>query len=225
MNNRLISILIVVLAIVFAGYVIYTQIKPQTQQSDSLQQSPTTTDTTQPATPPEEVKPVSELVAPISDPSSRITKKFFGTYVTPKNSPVSPEKFTGYHTGLDFETTPAEANTDVPINVICSGKLLKKTTATGYGGYAVQSCTINNQAVTVVYGHLRLSSIGPSIGTELKAGDSLGLLGTGYSSETSGERKHLHLSIHIGSGINIKGYVQTKSELDGWMDPQTVLGL
>jgi hypothetical protein len=136
-----------------------------------------------------------------------------------------PERFTGYHTGLDFETTAAEKTTDVQINVICSGKLLQKGYASGYGGYAVQSCTINKQAVTVVYGHLRQSNITPTINQQLTAGDHLALLGTGYSMETDGERKHLHLGIHIGTTINITGYVPSKAQLSGWLDPKVVLGL
>ncbi len=38
--------------------------------------------------------------------------------------------------------------------------------------------------VTVVYGHLRFSSIEAEAGEELKAGETLGVLGTGYSRET-----------------------------------------
>lgn len=169
--------------------------------------------------------PAAAIQAPISNASSRITKKFFGTYVTPQNSPVKPERFTGFHTGLDFETTAAEKDADVQVTALCDGKLLVKGYASGYGGYAVQSCTISGKAVTVIYGHLRQSSIKPVAGAALKAGDPIAVLGTGYSSETDGERKHLHLGIHIGAGVNIKGYVQSKSELSGWMDPQKVLGL
>ncbi len=84
---------------------------------------------------------------------------------------------------------------------------------------------INDKDVTVVYGHLRLSSITVKIGDELKTGEKLGVLGTRYSTETSNERKHLHLSIHIGTSINIKGYVQNKNDLIQWMDPKKVLGL
>lgn len=165
------------------------------------------------------------VVAPISNAKARITKIFFGTYVTPQNSPVQPEHFTGYHTGLDFETFPNEQNIDVPINVICSGKLLRKGYASGYGGYAVQACVIYGQPVTVVYGHLRESSIQPAVGQQLSAGNHLAVLGTGYSTETDGERKHLHLGIHKGTVINILGYVPNKSELSGWLDPRKVLGL
>jgi murein DD-endopeptidase MepM/ murein hydrolase activator NlpD len=229
MNNKAVSIIIVTLAIALAGYVIYSQTKSPVQK-DVTTPTASTEDTNLVGEEPDkelaETKiPTDGVAMPISDASTRITKKAYGTYVNPKNSPVSPEVFTGYHTGVDFETTSEEAKTDVVINAICAGKLLRKTTAQGYGGYALQSCTINNQAVTVVYGHLRLSSISAAVGDELKIGDTLGLLGTGYSSETSNERKHLHLSIHIGSGINIKGYVQTKSELSDWLDPKVVLGL
>ena len=158
----------------------------------------------------------------IEDPS-RITKKFFGTYVTPQNSPVQPEKFTGYHTGVDFETTPAEANIDVPVPAFCDGKLLLKEYASGYGGVAVESCRLNGRAVTIIYGHLKLASISPIVGQTLKKGDIIAVLGKGYSTETDGERKHLHLGIHIGTTINILGYVQKQSDLSGWLDPMQFL--
>src|SRR5579863_6635904 len=47
---------------------------------------------------------IAKLTEPISGGLSRVTKKPFGIYVTPQNSPVQPEKFTGFHTGIDFET-------------------------------------------------------------------------------------------------------------------------
>ena len=165
----------------------------------------------------------SNLVWPISNALYRVTKKTFGLYVTPQNSPVQPEKFTGFHTGTDFETTPEEKNIKIPIIAICTGKLLLKKYATGYGGVAVQSCTINSQAVTVIYGHLKESSINPLVGQLINAGDQIAILGTGYSAETDGERKHLHLGIHKGTDINILGYVQKKADLANWLDPLTVL--
>ena len=167
--------------------------------------------------------PVASLSLPLADALTRVTKKTFGLYVSPGHSPVSPEKFTGYHTGVDFETLPSEQNTDMSISVICSGPLLVKKYATGYGGVVVQRCSINDQAVTVVYGHLRLASISARLNTTLPAGTKLGVLGTGYSTETDGERKHLHLGIHKGSAINILGYVQTKAALVDWIDPLSVL--
>src|SRR5579859_5107314 len=74
-----------------------------------------------------------KIYPPISDARSRITKKPFGIYITPQNSPVQPERFHGYHTGTDFETFPAEQNVDVPIYAACAGKLLRKDYESGYG--------------------------------------------------------------------------------------------
>ncbi len=163
------------------------------------------------------------VLMPLNRALERITKKPFALFVTPQNSPVSPEIFTGYHTGVDFEAFANEAETDVVVKAICDGKLLQKRTATGYGGFAVQSCTIDGQAVTVVYGHLKLSSIAQEVGAELKRGDMIGVLGKGYSDETSNERKHLHLGIHKGSAVDIRGYVQKESELSGWINFQDLV--
>ena len=184
-------------------------------------QPPSLNNTSPAATSTSPSKPVSkpQLTEPISNALPRITKKTFGLYVTPKNSPVQPEKFTGFHTGVDFETTAQEQNTDVGVFATCDGKLLLKKYASGYGGVAVQSCALDGKGVTIIYGHLRLSSITPNIGDSLKSGQKIAVLGTGYSSETNGERKHLHFGIHIGATVNILGYIQKQSDLRGWLDP------
>jgi len=158
------------------------------------------------------------LVAPMDRVNERVTKKPFGIYITKATSPVQPERFSGYHTAVDFETFAEEQNNDVSVKAVCAGKLLSKRTASGYGGVAVQSCTLDGQAVTVVYGHMRLSSIGKKVGDSLQAGEQLGALGTGFSSETDGERKHLHLGIHKGSTINIAGYVPNQASLANWLN-------
>lgn len=161
------------------------------------------------------------LAQPINQANTRVTKKPFGIYITPKTSPVQPERFTGYHTGTDFETFASEANADVPFYAICPGKILIKRTASGYGGVFVQSCTINNEAVTIIYGHIKLSSIAKNIGDSLSAGEKIGFLGQ-PPTETDGERKHLHLGIHKGTAVNILGYVQTQAELSAWLDWQNL---
>ena len=166
---------------------------------------------------------LSDKDIPISQAKTRITKKFFGTFVSPNNSPVSPERFTGYHTGVDFETFSGEENKDISVLALCDGNLGLKEYASGYGGVAIQNCVLNQQAVTVVYGHLKLASISISKGASLKRGDKIGILGKGFSSETDGERKHLHLSIHKGTAITILGYVQKSSELSSWLDPTPFL--
>lgn len=105
------------------------------------------------------ISQVPEFQSPLDRPKERITKKTFGIYITPQNSPVQPERFTGYHTGVDFEILPGEENVPVTVKAFCDGKLIQKGTASGYGGYAVQACSIAGQSTTVVYGHLDLATI------------------------------------------------------------------
>ncbi len=172
-----------------------------------------------------DVRQESAFGAPLARANERVTKKPFGLYVTPKSSPVSPERFSGYHVGVDFETFADEQEIDVSISVICDGPLVVKKTATGYGGLAAQRCMLDDAPVVVVYGHMKLSSIGAKTGEILKRGQTLGVLGKGYSAETDGERKHLHLGIHKGEAITILGYVQKKSDLESWLDARLLLPL
>jgi hypothetical protein len=181
----------------------------------------TTTTTIQPLSP--SASPSGPTILPLADALARVTKKPFGIFITPANSPVQPEHFRGFHTGTDFETYPTEQNVDVSVSAICNGTLAMKKWATGYGGVAVESCTINGRPVTVVYGHVQLASVVPGVGDAMKAGEPFAILGKGFSTETDGERKHLHLGIHDGTAINILGYVQKKSDLNQWIDPMTVL--
>jgi len=229
MNKQKYLLAVIVIAVLIAGGFLFVK-KAQAPHvgnqpaASSIQQLPTNTPQTsnqssvinnQPA---QQAQPQKATVDPIENALARITKKPFGIFITPKTSPVQPERFAGYHTGTDLETYPSEQNIDVPVRALCDGKLLVARFASGYGGVAVESCTLDGQAVTVVYGHIRLASVAPKIGAQIKAGDFLANLGTGYSNETDGERKHLHLGIHKGTSVNILGYVQSKSELSGWID-------
>lgn len=163
-------------------------------------------------------KNTASLQSPLDRAAERVTKKTFGLYITPETSPVQPDKFRGYHTGTDFEIFPNEENIDVPVHAICDGKLTVKKTASGYGGVAAQNCEIDGKSTSVVYGHLKLASISKKVGDNFKAGEVIGILGKGFSPETDGERKHLHLGIHKETSVNILGYVQSKAELSGWLD-------
>ncbi len=162
------------------------------------------------------------FAAPLDRAGERITKKPFGLFITPQNSPVQPERFRGWHTGADFEIFPEELNADVQVRAICDGKLLAARTAGGYGGVAVESCMLNNQSVTVIYGHLNIASVKFKTGDQIKAGDVIASLGADKSVQTDGERKHLHLGIHKGSSVNIPGYVQKQSDLSQWIDPCSI---
>lgn len=161
-------------------------------------------------------------VEPLPNAKSRVTKKPFGIFITPENSPVQPDKFTGYHTGVDFEIVNDEYNRDVIVYTICNGPLKRKGTASGYGGYAVQQCQINDQIIEVVYGHLAIDSISASANDRLQAGQSLGRLGE-QGTETDDARKHLHLGIRKGTTINILGYVTDEEDLEDWINPSDLI--
>lgn len=191
-------------------------------QTSSTTESNTKASTSSSETP---NQPASLFTEPISDTAKRITKKHFGTYVEPGNSPVSPERFKGFHTGLDIETFPEEENQDIEVKAICTGELRQKQTINGYGGVAIQDCLFKNKPITILYGHLKFASIKSPIKKTIQAGETIGLLGKGFSTETSNERKHLHLSIHQGITIDVRGYVASKNQLDTWLDPEKILGL
>ena len=131
---------------------------------------------------------------------------------------MNPERFTGFHNATDYEIFAGEENINIPVNAVCGGTLRSKQTVGGYGGLATQSCTINGKSITVLYGHLRLSSIKSKVGDYLTPGEFLAYLGNGFSTETDGARKHLHLGIYQGNNNDIRGYVQSESELNNWID-------
>lgn len=224
LKNKIILLLIFSAALAVGFFEVNQEESPQISSREFLVNHPETVNVMQqPNISNREAQKVDEpiqAVSPMDNALSRITKKSFGTFVSPKNSPVSPERFTGFHNAIDLETFSDEQNTDVAVKVLCDGKLLSARNASGYGGVAVQSCVLDGQAVTVVYGHIKLSSISFEVGEQLKAGEFLANLGNGFSAETDGERKHLHLGIHKGNDVNILGYVQSEKELSSWIDPQ-----
>lgn len=155
---------------------------------------------------------------------SRITKKPFGKYVTPENSPVSPERFTGYHTGADFEVEEGEDPHNLEVRAICDGIMYHANRVNGYGGVIVQTCEHNGEPVTVVYGHIWLKSVTKQNGEKIQKGDVLAVLGKGYSEETDGERPHLHLGVSRGEELNLRGYTEDADEAyEKWIDPVELL--
>ncbi|HAP38082.1 TPA: hypothetical protein DIC29_01735 [Candidatus Shapirobacteria bacterium] len=156
------------------------------------------------------------LIEPVVGFKKRITKKFFGTIITPVNSPVNPERFSGYHTGVDVEFDDVED--EVVVEAIFDGEIIYLGNVNGYGGVVAEKIFYKNQYFVVIYGHLDPDSLMKN-NMYVKKGDKIGILGEGYSQETDGERKHLHLGIVRGEKVNLRGYVQNKDELSGWMDP------
>jgi murein DD-endopeptidase MepM/ murein hydrolase activator NlpD len=160
------------------------------------------------------------IVYPIADFSNRITKKPFGLYVTPQNSPVEPEHFTGYHTGDDIEYDDIAG--DVPVYAMADGEIVLSRTAQGYGGVMVIRHNIKGRSELVLYGHLRPSSMA-TLNQKVAKGDQIAILGNAFSAETDGERRHLHFGILTNDQIDIRGYVQNQAELSGWYDPKVFL--
>jgi murein DD-endopeptidase MepM/ murein hydrolase activator NlpD len=159
------------------------------------------------------------LVFPVDDFKNRITKKSFGDYITPKNSSVQPERFNGYHTGVDVEYEDVEV--DVLVRSIADGIVLYSGWISDYGGVVVVNHEIEENNYTVIYGHIKQLSLIKK-GIEVIAGEQIGVLGEGRTRETDGERKHLHFGLYKGGEINFKGYVQNEDELSRWLDPLIV---
>ena len=156
------------------------------------------------------------LVPPVAAFSQRITKKPFGIFITPENSPVSPERFSGYHTGVDAEFD--DVADDVDVRAIADGTVRQAGLASGFGGVIVVQHEINDQPVLGVYGHLEPTSLLPA-DTPVQAGQQLGRLGEGNTSATDGERKHLHFALKPGTELDLRGYVATEAELAAWLNP------
>lgn len=159
------------------------------------------------------------IAFPVKEFKERITKKPFGIYITPETSPVQPERFKGYHTGVDVEY--GDTAGDVPVSAIAAGTIISSGRVSGYGGVVVIKHSIDNKNYLVLYGHLNPATLAAK-NTTVTSGQTIGTLGKGGASETDGERKHLHFGIYTGADLNFKGYVQTQEELKKWIDPLTL---
>ena len=163
-----------------------------------------------------ETTEVLEKIYPIAEFKERITKKSFGDYISPKNSPIQPERFAGFHTGVDIEYGDGEG--DVEVVAACDGEIVLRRWVSGYGGTIGLKCQINDIDYYLVYGHLAINSILNK--TKVVKGEKLAILGKEFSQETDYERKHLHFGISQNS-LDIRGYVQNENELEKWINPLT----
>lgn len=159
---------------------------------------------------------------PLSKFDDRQKLLTFGLFVTPNSdqNPIDPpERFVGYHTALDIETFDDEIGKDVEVKSICEGQVVEAKTADGYGGVFIQTCQINGEDVTVLYGHLNPNTFTKKIRDTIKRGEKIALLGEENSPESGLTRKHLHLGIHKGKEIQLLGYVQSEAQLQEYIDP------
>jgi len=87
-----------------------------------------------------------------------------------------------------------------------------------YARAALAHLSANGADVRVLYGHIDLASASSNEGDTLARGERVAVLGEGGSEETDGVRKHLHLGVHAGPELDIRGYVQDAGEISGWLD-------
>lgn len=184
--------------------------------------TPEKTEEKEPVVEQQEQENALDLQFPVPEFKQRSTKKPFGIYVSKTNSPVQPERFQGYHTGIDVEFDDIES--DVPVVAIASGTVAYAGFVSGYGGVVAIQHTIDTMVYVAIYGHLSPDSLVRK-GTVVQKGQQIGIVGKAFSAETDGERKHVHIGIHKGTQVVFAGYVATKDELKNWQDPMTLFSL
>lgn len=162
---------------------------------------------------------------PMEHATNRPTPLHFGVHVTPDpaTNPIDPpERFSGFHAAVDFEVSEEELEMPVSVFAICRGKVVYSGYAEGYGGLLIQRCTLDGEPISVIYGHLSRNGLIED-GVTLRSGAQLGYLADARSTDSDGNRKHLHLGIHKGKALDMRGYVPTEEELAEYIDPAAVL--
>ncbi len=158
----------------------------------------------------------ANVVAPVKEFETRITKKPFGIFITPATSPIQPERFSGYHTGVDVEYGDVEE--EVAVLAMADGLVEHTGWVSGYGGLVAIRHLIDGKKYLAIYAHLNPARL-VAQGKSVTKGEQIGILGQGNTPETDGERKHLHFALYTGSDFNLKGYVETPDQLSVWVDP------
>lgn len=172
------------------------------------------------------------LVSPMDNFDGRITLNPFGNQ--PSQMQVDESQYTdlicaqgknypGYHTAVDLEVTPAERGIAVPVYSIADGTVRQAGFMNGYGGLIVIEYTINGQIYTAYYGHTNISTFTVKTGDKVKAGQKLAELAPACTDGNGQTRKHLHFGMHKGKDVVAAGYVDTKKELNSWIDPREIV--
>lgn len=182
-----------------------TTTEPPTEQTktESTKQDETATATLE----------ITELkvVHPVEDYNERRYFKNFGEYFQ--------NRFTGYHVAEDVEFTDA-LDEEIPIVAIADGTVDRINQVGGYGGLITVQHNINNRTVTALYGHIDLESSDLNAGDQVEMGQFLANLGDHESTETDGERKHLHFGLYEGTDDRVSGYVDSQNKVSNWINPQ-----
>ena len=157
----------------------------------------------------------------------RATVKGFGEYIDNNfysSHPASefPNHFFGYHAAQDLETFTNEKqdSNNTPVYFVTSGTILYIGSLSGYGGVILLK--LDGTQDTALYGHVRITNLKYSVGQHVKVDKPtvLTYLGTGFSAETSGERKHLHFGVYKGQDLYFHGHEANKTVLNSrWYNP------
>lgn len=163
---------------------------------------------------------------PLDKTPERESYKVFGQFIDKGfyagKENLFPNRFYGYHAGSDLEISPEELKKDVPIYAVSSGTIVFVGPVSGYGGLILEK--IDNEDLTALYGHLKLTGSRLKTGDHVDLGQVISYLGNAFSSETGGERKHLHFAIYKGHDLYFRGYEDNKKALnEKWLDPLTFL--
>ncbi len=150
------------------------------------------------------------IVLPVDQYGQRKTLKVFGEYIQ--------DRFTGYHVADDIEFT--DTDDVVPVKAMAEGQVEVVQFISGYGGFIRIKHTIDDQTIHSLYGHISLPSAVVKVGDQVKAGQFLANLGQGFSTETDGERKHLHFGLYAGTDTRLNGYETSAAAVSKWINPQ-----
>lgn len=166
----------------------------------------------------------SSLFYPTTRYTDRLTIRPYGQQVgaTDNQGFTCGDPFTGIHNADDLEALSGEIGATVPVYAIASGTIKMAEPVAGYGGLVVIEHIINGKMITSYYGHVALDS-NYTIGKHVNAGEQIAKLGEDCSADTSNERKHLHFSIREGSSIDVRGYIESETELSEWLNPKQFL--
>lgn len=215
--------------VIVAGFVYVSKIKSPDRTTIQIQPGAQQTDqqpaTDQPVTTPPVQAEQVKYYYPISNYADRLTKRVYGEKTTLADASkfICGARFAGYHNGDDLETTEAEKDAEVPIYAIADGTVKQVSRVGGYGGLIIIQHQLADQTVTADYGHVSLDKTTIKASDTVKAGQQISILGDACSTETDGERKHLHFGLHKGSTVDVKGYVKTQADLSEWLNPKSTL--
>jgi murein DD-endopeptidase MepM/ murein hydrolase activator NlpD len=134
-----------------------------------------------------------------------------------------PTKFKGWHSGVDLEAFEGELPDGVlvPVYAVHDGRVAYTGSLSGYGGVILVA--IDGAERMALYGHVKLPGL-KKAGERVVSGEAIAYLGNHFSTETAGERKHLHFGIYKGTGNYFRGHEASSSDMRRrWEDPLAYL--